>query len=173
MANEESKRLLKDAIAGNCGHRLRGFYKIIAFGNKGSILYYDSIENAWEEWPGHNNGNYFGAAMVGENVFIIGGRDQLNQPQSKLSVYNIRTKVWKDVPRLRRARYIHATCVNSENTIYVLCGYIVGGGALKSVEMLKCDESGEPIETWQTIQPMRTARTRFESASIDDIKFMR
>ena len=168
MKNEGSKSLLEDAIVGNFCHRPRGFHKLLAFGNKGSILCYDSIENAWEEWPGHNNGDYFGAAMVGENVFIIGGRDQLNQPQSKVSVYNIKTKVWKDGPSLRNARYLHGTCDTSENAIYALGGYIGGGGALNSVEMLKCDETGEPIGTWQTIQPMRTARINFEPASIDD-----
>ena len=167
MKNEESKKLLEDAIVGNCCHRPRGFHKILAFGSNSSVLCFDSEENAWEEWPGHNNGNYFGAAILGENVFIIGGRNQSGQPQSKVSVYNIRTKVWKYGPSLRNARYIHGTCANSKNTVYALGGY-VGNRCGNSVEMLKCDEIGEPIGTWQTIQPMRTARINFESASIDD-----
>ena len=167
IKNEESKKFLKDAIAGNCCHRPRGFHKLLVFGGNGSVLCYNSEKNAWKEWPGHNNDNHFGAAIVGENVFIIGGRDQSNQPQSKMSVYNIKTKVWKYGPSLRNARYIHATCVNSENTIYALGGY-VGSNLSNSVEMLKCDENGEPIGTWQTVQPMRTARSHFGSASIDD-----
>ena len=167
MKNEESKKLLEDAIVGNCCHRPRGFHKILVFGGNKSVLCYDSEENAWEEWPGHNNGIYFGAAIVGENVFIIGGRDQSYQPQSKVSVFNIRTKVWKDGPSLRNARYIHATCANSKNTVYALGGCL-GSQRSNSVEMLKCDETGEPIGTWQTVPPMRTARSCFESASIDD-----
>ena len=168
MANEESKKLLEDAIAGNCCHRPRGFHKILAFGSNNSVLCYDSIENAWEDGPVHSNGDLFGAAMVGENVFIIGGRDQLNQPQSKVSVYNIKTKVWKNGPRLRNARYLHGTCDTWENAIYALGGYTRERHNGSSVEMLKCDETGEPIGNWQTIQPMRTARINFESASIDD-----
>ena len=168
MKNEESKRLLKDAIVGNCCHRPRGFHKILAFGNNSSILSYDSIEKAWEQWPKHNSGAYFGAAMVGEKVFIIGGYDQSDQPQSKVSVFNIRTKVWKDGPRLKSARYLHGTCVTSENIFYALGGYTVGGDLINSVEMLKCNETGEPMETWQTVPPMRTARSHFESVSIDD-----
>ena len=167
MKNEESKKLLKDAIAGNCCHRPRRFHKILAFGSKNSVLCYDSIENAWEEWPVHNKIDLFGAAMVGENVIIIGCRHQSVQPQSKVSVYNIRTKVWKKGPSLRNVRYFHATCVNSENSIYALGGY-VGGNPSNSVEMLKSDETGEPIGTWRTVLPMRTARSQFESASIDD-----
>ena len=169
MKNEESKKLLKDAIAGNCGRRPRGFDKIIAFGENNSVLCYDPLKNAWEEWPGHNNGAYFGAAIVGENVFIIGGVDQprVDQVLSKVSIYNIRTKVWKDGPRLRNARCAHSTCVTSENTIYALGGY-VGGNPSNSVEMLKCDETGEPMGSWQTVPPMRTTRLHFESASIDD-----
>ena len=167
MKNEESKKLLEDAIAGNCCHRPRGFHKILAFGSNNSVLCYDSIENAWEDGPVHSNGDLFGATIIGENVFILGGRDQSKQPQSKVSVYNIRTKVWKDGPSLRNARYVHATCVNSENTIYAVGGY-VGGDDSNSVETLKCGETGEPIETWQTVPPMRRARSVFESASIDD-----
>ena len=169
MKNEESKKLLEDAIAGNCCHRPRGFHKILAFGSNNSVLRYDSEENAWEEWPGHNNGAYFSAVIVGENVFIIGGVDQprVDQVLSKVSIYNIRTKVWKDGPRLRNARCAHSTCVTSENTIYALGGY-VGSNPSNSVEMLKCDETGEPMGSWQTVPPMRTARVHFESASIDD-----
>ena len=167
MKNEESKKLLKDAIAGKCCHRPRGFRKILVFGSNNSVLCYDSIENAWEQGPKHNKGAYFGAAVVGENVFIIGGRDQSNQPQSKVSVYYIRTKVWKDGPSLRNARYHHATCVNSENTINAVGGYI-GGYASNSVETLKCDENGEPIGTWQTVPPMRNTRTHLVSTSIVD-----
>ena len=167
MKNEESKKLLKDAIAGNCCHRPRGFHRILAFGNKKSILCYDSIENAWKHGAKHNKGAYFGAAMVGKNIDIIGGCDQSNQPQSKVSVYNIRNKVWKDGPSLRSARHAHGICVTTENTIYALGGY-VGGHASNSVEMLKCDETGEPIGTWQTAPPMRNTRIHFESASIDD-----
>ena len=167
MKNEESKKLLEDAIAGNCCHRPRGFHRILAIGSKKSILSYDPLKNAWEEWSVHNHGSFFGATMVGENVLFIGGYDQSNQPQSKVSVYNIRTKIWKDGPSLRSARYLHATCVNSENTVHALGGYVESKPS-NSVEMLKCNETGEPIGTWQTIQPMRTARSHFESASIDD-----
>ena len=167
MANEESKRLLKGAIAGNCCHRPRGFPNMLAFGSKNSILFYDSMKNAWEEWPGHNNGSSFDAAILGKNLFIIGGRDQSGQSRSKVSVYNIKTKVWKEGPSLRNARYIHATCVNSKNVIYALGGYVESKPS-NSVEMLKCDETGEPIGTWQTVPPMRTARILFESAGIDD-----
>ena len=167
MKNEESKKLLEDAIVGNCCHRPRGFHKILAFGNKGSVLCYDHPKNAWEECSVHFNGNLFGAALVGENVFIIGGRDQSDQAQSKVSVYNIRTEVWKDGPSLRDPRYAQGTCVTSENTIYALGGYVESKPS-NSVEMLKCDETGEPIGTWQTVRPMRTARSFFESAIIDD-----
>ena len=165
MANEELKKLLKDAIAGKCYHHPRGFHKILAIGSKKSILSYDALKNAWEEWSEHSNGRFFGATIVGENVLFIGGLDHVNQ--SKVSVYNIKTKVWKDGPSLRSARYFHATCVNSENTIYAVGGF-VGGHASNSVEMLKCDETGEPIGTWQTVRPMGTARSFFESAIIDD-----
>ena len=162
MANEESKELLKDAIAGNCFHRPRGFHKILAIGSTNSILCYDSWKNTWEEWLKHNNGSLNGSVMVGENVFIIGG---YHQP--KVSVYNIKTNVYKDAPSMRSARYAHGACVTSENTIYALGGY-VGSNPSNSVEMLKCDETGEPIGTWQTAPPMRTARPLFESAIIDN-----
>ena len=134
------------------------------------------MKNAWEEWSGHSNGDYFGATIIGENVLIIGGRDQSCKPQSKVSVFNIRTKVWKEGPSLENARYAHSTCVTSENFTYALGGVIsrITPGRpfvesyTNSVEMLKCDETGQPIGTWQTIPPMRAERGHFESASVDN-----
>ena len=87
--------------------------------------------------------------------------------KSQVSIYNVKTKTWNCGPNMLETRYDFGTCVSSANTICVF-----GGSSkqdMKSVEMLNCDQNGEPIGAWQRVSLMKNARARFEVAIVDDL----
>ena len=171
ILNEESKQLLNDAVSGKCSRNPRPstITNLVAFGDGGNNLFYDSVNCTWEKWKSQDSISRFGAVNVSKNVFIIGGADESNERQSKVSIYNVETKTWKSGPSLQQPRSEFATCVDSENTVYVIGGRFSGDlNAENSVELLKCDRNGEPIGDWQTLPSMINKRFDFEAAVIDD-----
>ena len=172
MRNVESKLLLQNAIGGDCDRNNRECLavRILAFGNDGRNLLFDSVKDTWERWKRQkqDNGRLFGVAKVSDNIFIIGGKNTASLCLlSKVSIYNVKTKTWKCGPNMLEARHDFGTCVSSANTIYVFGGFSKQG--VKSVEMLNCDQNGEPIGAWQRVSLMKTARARFEVAIVDDL----
>ena len=141
--------------------------KILVFGETGNCIY-DSEKEIWEELERDNCGFGFGAVRVGENVLILGGLDESYRSISRVSIYNLRTKTWREGPSMREARRRFGTGVTSENTIYVTGGFYDSRSILSSVEMLKCTENGEPLGSWQLLPSISSARYGLEAAVIDD-----
>ena len=168
MMNPESKQWLQNAINGACNNNRRNcmFPFVIAFGDNGVNMLFSSFKNTWECWQTQDTGCCFGAVIVGKNIFIIGGVDHHNKKLSKVSLYNVNTKTWKDGPSLREARCLFGTCVSSTNRIYVLGGRN-GNNQLSSVEMLSCDENGEPMGEWQAFPSMSTVRSDLEAVVVE------
>ena len=170
MLNDESKNMIIDACVGdNRGRRNSMITRLIVFGNNGVNASYDSRKDSWDEWKGDHHGYDFGVVMIGENVYIIGGQnaDSQEYPLSKVSVYNVRTKTLKRGPSMTEERCSFGACVSSENTIYVIGGYD-SVNYLSSVEMLKCNEIGEPIGSWTMLPPLNTAQLVCGASIIDD-----
>ena len=168
IVNEESKQLLNGAVSSKCSRNPRAstITKLLVLGDEGNNLLYDSVSCTWKDWKGQDSIKWFGAVTVCKNIFITGGADENNERLSKVLIYNVETKTWKSGPSLQQSRSELATCVNSENTIYVVGGRDKFG--LTSVELLKCDRNGEPNGDWQTSPPMSVKRYAFEAAVIDD-----
>ena len=168
IMDEESKLLLNDAISGKCSRNPRPstITNLLVVGDGGNNLLYDSVNCTWKQWKGQDSIRSFGAVNVGKNIFIIGGAGQNGKRQSKVSIYNVETKTWKSGPSLQQPRFQFVTCVDSENTIYVIGGSF--GSSTNSVELLKCDGNGEPIGDWQRLPSMIDKRFDFEAAVIDD-----
>ena len=101
--------------------------------------------------------SFFGATIIGENVFIMGGFVNINcraniKVKSNVSIYNVRNKTWRKGPDMVRGRRSFSACVSTGNTFYVIGGYDEIRH-LSSVEMLKCNESGDPIGGWILLPP--------------------
>ena len=173
MLNADTMKLVEDACAGDGVGNPRGYTvetKLLVFGEKGNFIY-DSEKEIWKELERDNFGSGFGAVRVGENVFILGGermRNSFYQAVSTVSIYNLRTKTWREGPSMQEARQRFGACVSSENKIYVIGGLDADGGDLSSVEMLKCNDEGKSLGQWQLLPPMSTARCDFEAAVVDD-----
>ena len=167
MRNEESKKLLNDAIAGAVESNPREALnkKVLCFGDDGRNLILDSVNGTWEDWQGQNNGQLYSSVKVKNKVYVIGGYNNNGLCLSTVSIYNLQTKVWTNGPSIREARYAFGTCVSSTNVIYVMGGY---NPQTSTVEMLQCDRNGDPIGGWQSLPPMNTARSYFEAACVDD-----
>ena len=170
LLDEESKHLLSDAVSGKSTRNPRDSIatKLLALGENGQNLLYNSVKCSWEEWNSQDSIKEFGAVKVSKHIYIIGGENG-NTRLSNVSIYNVETKTWKNGPSLREARSRFGVCVDSKNTIYVL------GGAddkvyfgTNSAEVLNCDRNGEPIGDWQTLPSMIKGRFDFEAAVIDD-----
>ena len=172
--NDETKKLLEDACEGDCIGNPRVSTvntKRLVFGNNGVIFSYDAEKESWEEWEGENHGEEFGAVIVGENVFIMGGEKEIDgelQRQSSVSIYNVTTKKWKKGPSMTKRRSLFGACVSPDNTIFVIGGFRDRHDYLNSVESLDCNENGEPIGGWKALTPMSTMMSDFEAAVIDD-----
>ena len=164
MINLDSRKLVENAIAGYCtaNSRYRFTSKLLVFGQDGENLMFDPVKGIWTEWHGENHGIYFCVVIVGVNVFLIGGHPNL----SKVSIYNTQTKVWTAGPSMLEGRHGLSASVTSTNAIYVMGG--VGKNIPKSVEMLQCNGSGEPIGSWLRLPAMNTERYHFQAACVDD-----
>ena len=169
MVNLESKQWLQNAINGACNHNRRDSMLpfVIAFGDNGINMLFNSFRNTWECWKWHDKRRCFGAVTVGNNIFIIGGVDHYEDELSKVSIYNVNTKIWKTGPKLREARFLFGTCVSSTNRIYVLGGRSINN-EMNSVEVLSCDENCEPMGEWQTLPSMSTVRSDLEAVVIEN-----
>ena len=170
LLDEESKHLLSDAVSGKLIRNTRDstVTKLLALGSGGNNLLYNSVSCSWEEWNCQDSIKEFGAVKVSKNIYMIGGENG-NTPLSKVSIYNVETKSWRNGPNLRETRYRFGVCVDSKNTIYV-----VGGAndnrsfGTNSAELLNCDRNGEPIGDWQTLPSMIKGRFDFGAAVIED-----
>ena len=164
MRNEDSKKLLNDAIEGAVKSNPREslIKKVFVLGDWGRNLILDSVNGTWEEWQGQNR-RLFNTVKVKNKLYIIGGQNNLYHDLNTVSIYNLATKAWTNGPNMRDARHSFATCVSSTNVIYVM-----GGCRNSSVEMLQCDRNGEPVGGWQSLPPMNIARSSFEAACVDD-----
>ena len=169
LVNPKLKQFINNAIMGKCllNPRNSTLTKIFVFGDSGKNMKYDTIKGKWEEWRGQNNGEMFECARVGDNIYVIGGVKD-GATASKVSIYNVTTNSWKSGPSMLEARWGCASCVSSENAIYVLGGCDVNEHAVCSVEMLQCDEHGKAVGGWQSLSPMTKARACHEAVIIDN-----
>ena len=175
LLDDETKKLVEKACGGEgCVRNPREYAvntNLLVFAQDGVIFSYDIGRKFCKEWTGENHGGEFGAVMVGKNVFIMGGFKEINgsyQTLSSVSIYNVRTKVWIEGPSMIDKRCVFGACVSSDNTIYVIGGYRSYNDYLNSVEMLKCNERGNPVGKWEALPPMSTARYGLGAAVLDD-----
>ena len=87
-----------------------------------------------------------------DNVMIIGGADNNNQPLKKVLMYNIKTQKSHELPNMK---YKRKGCVAAvvKDTVIVMGGKDETVNVLKSVEGFRFDRN-----SWEELPPMREAR---------------
>ena len=87
-----------------------------------------------------------------DNVMIMGGADNNNQPLNKVLMYNIKTQKSHELPNMK---YKRSGCVAAvvRDTVILMGGQDERGNYLKSVESFKFDRN-----RWEELPPMHEKR---------------
>ena len=87
-----------------------------------------------------------------DNVMIMGGEDNYNQPLNKVLMYNIKTQKSHELPNMK---YKRRGCVAAvvRDTVIVMGGRDERENYLKSVEGFRFDRN-----SWEELPPMHEAR---------------
>ena len=87
-----------------------------------------------------------------DNVMIMGGADNNNQPSNKVLMYNIKTQKSHEIPNMK---YKREGCVAAvvRDTVIVMGGKDERGTALKTVEGFRFDRN-----SWEELPPMHEER---------------
>ena len=107
-----------------------------------------------------------GAAVHGDVIVVVGGRDENNQLLASVEVYHYQTSFnkWRTISALKHQRYGHAL-VSCDGYLYAIGGWD-GHKSSSSVEQLD-DLEGE----WINIEPMQTPRTDLAAVNCDGMVY--
>lgn len=144
---------LPDMPEGRMGHQMVAYeQKLYVIGGRGdtsNVLIYDTFAETWStgaEMPVPRD--HLGAALVGIEVFAIGGRD--DAVSDRVDVYDIVQDEWRDGPPLPRA--VSGAAVGAAaDGIHVVGGEdpkTIGGGVIDVHFILRPGST-----TWEEIEP--------------------
>ena len=102
----------------------------------------------------------FGCVLMGNFIYVAGGRAHQKQILDRVECYNIRCNHWTSMPSMKRRRE-HFCLVRHDNFLYALGGTDLRGAALRDVEKYDGNQ-------WSLIQPMNEPRSNFAALVIDD-----
>ena len=110
-----------------------------------------------------------GAAVLGGNIFVVGGFDDRNQNLSSVESFDPATGIWTAVPPMSTARWGHGV-VSAQGKLFAVGGSRPndqeGDDRLKSVE---CFDPSTGV--WTNINPMNEAREELGGAVLGDKLF--
>jgi len=96
-------------------------------------------------------------ATRGHHVFISGGLNEILEPVTNITRYNVRKKRWKTLCDMPMSRYSHASVIVND-TLFVIGGYDADNVCLSSIDCLRLkrwDElPSESAYTWYAGIPM-------------------
>ena len=125
-----------------------------------SVLMYDITKNECQElaplpYPVHEMAT---VKWDDDNVMIMGGADNDDQPLNKVLMYNIKTQKSHELPNMK---YRRLACVAAvvRDTVIVMGGDDERGDVLKTVEGFRFDRN-----TWEELPPMHEARVSAAAA---------
>jgi len=92
------------------------------------------------------------AVVIGNNVYIVGGKDDWGLALSSVEVFNWKTNTWSEIPRMHQERY-SASVVVVQDSIVVTGGHENEFSSLKSTEVYDTKS-----QQWRLAADMPTAR---------------
>ena len=125
---------------------------------------YDAGTDTWSEVaPMPALRPYTAVCAIGSDIYVIGGRTQLNSiiPTAEVSKYSVDSNSWSTVSPMPTARFVHGACVLG-GMIYVAGGEDAASVRLSSV--LRYDPSSD---TWSTVAAMSQVRSRLAVFALD------
>lgn len=140
------------------------------FHNGGSVAFFDSYDPATNSWTSLPNlperRDHVAAAVVGNRMYVIGGRTFTQGPQSKTDAYDFTTGKWvTGLAPLPTARAGAATAVFGNEVL------VIGGEAAGSV--FANNEAYDTVNnTWRTLAAMPTARHGLQAVTFDGAAYL-
>ncbi|UTI66292.1 hypothetical protein NBH00_08810 [Paraconexibacter antarcticus] len=98
-----------------------------------------------------------GAAVLGDRLYVAGGRNDQSTTLTSLAIYDFRTRRWKVGPPLHRGRE-HVAAVAAAGAVWVLGGRALGQGNFTDVERYV-----PGARAWEQRAPMPLARSSFQA----------
>jgi Kelch motif len=102
-----------------------------------------------------------GAAVLGNRLYVAGGRSDTQTTISSLAIFDFDTGKWSLGPPLHRARE-HVAAAAAAGAVWVLGGRALGQGNFADVERYRPGAPG-----WQQMAPMPVARSGFQAVTVD------
>ncbi len=123
--------------------------------------YYDLVGNAWKRAaPKPTPVSHAGAALLGEKIYVAGGRAQDGAPTAALEVYDPRTDTWQ--PRAALPAALEgAALVSMEGRLYLFGGWD-GQQAVAGVYAYAPD-----LDRWEARSSLPQPRAYAAAASVD------
>lgn len=98
-----------------------------------------------------------GAAVLGDRLYVAGGRNDASPTLTSLAIYDFRTRRWRSGPPLHRGRE-HVAAVAADGAVWVLGGRALGQGNFTDVERYV-----PGARAWEQRAPMPLARSSFQA----------
>ena len=120
------------------------------------------VEDYWFECESMSIGRAnLTSSVVGEKIYILGGRDKVNSITSSNECYDTKSNNWYTMKNMTTAREV-ATSSAVDNKIYVIGGYNSSG-------FLLTNECYDPsTDTWTTKKSMNNYRGGLTSSVVND-----
>jgi hypothetical protein len=98
-----------------------------------------------------------GAAVLGDRLYVAGGRSDTQTTISTLEIFDFHTGRWSVGPPLEHARE-HVAAVAAGNAVWLLGGRALGAGNFSYVERYR-----PGARSWQEMAPLPVARSGFQA----------
>lgn len=98
-----------------------------------------------------------GAAVLGDRLYVAGGRNDTRATIARLDIFDFRTGTWTQGPPLRRGRE-HVAAVAAAGSVWIL-----GGRALNQGNFADVERFTPGTHSWQPQPPMPIARSSFQA----------
>jgi non-specific serine/threonine protein kinase len=123
---------------------------------------FDAVSGRWQRQPDAPVARAAaGAAVLGNRLYVAGGRNDDQTSLASLAIYDFRTRRWSVGPSLHRARE-HVAAVAAGGAIWLLGGRALGQGNFADVERYTPGS-----RAWQQRTPMPLARSSFQAVFAD------
>lgn len=141
-------------------------------GNDGSAVadlqIYDTATDTWSAGPPMPTPrDHLSAAVIGDALYAIGGRNSGSFILSTVEIFDLRTNTWSAGPELKVARSGHATAV-ARGRIYVFGGEGAPNPPYEKGTFPEVEEFDPQTNTWRFVAPMPTPRHGIQAVAIDD-----
>lgn len=129
---------------------------------------YDTVTNTWTTGPAMPTPrDHLSAAVVGDKLYAIGGRNSGSFILSTVEVFDLRTNTWSKGQELQVARSGHATAV-ARGRIYVFGGEGAPNPPYEKGTFPEVEEFDPQTNSWRFVAPMPTPRHGIQAVAIDD-----